>query len=227
MSGDRVTGDGDASTTPAGTGAPGAQAPRHTAPPEVGLVELFLLFSQLGLSSFGGAVSAWMHRAFVEQRGWLGETEFAAALALSRIMPGANVANLAILIGQKLRRWPGAVVAVLGLLTGPSLVVIGLAVLYRHYAGNPVIDAALEGAAAAGVGLLLAMGVRSGSAVIGSGPLAGQRAVYVIGSLVILLATFVLIGIARVPTVAAVVVLAPLSIALAYFTGAGPPADEP
>jgi len=207
--------------------SPVAQAPRQTAPPEVGLAELFLLFSQLGLSSFGGAVSAWMHRAFVEQRGWLGETEFAAALALSRIMPGANVANLAILIGQKLRRWPGAVVAVLGLLTGPSLVVIGLAVLYRHYAGNPVIDAALEGAAAAGVGLLLAMGVRSGSAVVGRGPLAGRRAVYVIGAVVILLATFVLIGVARVPTVAAVGVLAPLSIALAYLTGTGPPADEP
>jgi chromate transporter len=201
-------------------------APRGEAP-EVGLVELFLLFSQLGLSSFGGAVSAWMHRAFVEQRGWLGETEFAAALALSRIMPGANVANLAILIGQKLRRWPGAIAAVLGLLTGPSLVVIALAVLYRHYAGNPVIDAALEGAAAAGVGLLLAMAVRSGSAVIGNGPFAGRRAVYVAGAIVILLATFVLIGVARVPTVAAVVVLAPLSIALAYLTGAGPPADEP
>ena len=227
MAGDRVTGDGEANTAPAGAGAAGAHAPRQTAPPEVGLVELFLLFSQLGLSSFGGAVSAWMHRAFVEQRGWLGETEFAAALALSRIMPGANVANLAILIGQKLRRWPGAVVAVLGLLTGPSLVVIGLAVLYRHYAGNPVIDAALEGAAAAGVGLLLAMGVRSGSAVVGRGPLAGRRAVYVIGAVVILLATFVLIGVARVPTVAAVVVLAPLSIALAYLTGTGPPADEP
>jgi chromate transporter len=200
-------------------------APREETP-EVGLVELFLLFSQLGLSSFGGAVSAWMHRAFVEQRGWLGETEFAAALALSRIMPGANVANLAILIGQKLRRWPGAVAAVLGLLTGPSLVVIALAVLYRHYAGNPIIDAALEGAAAAGVGLLLAMAVRSGSAVIGTGPLAGRRAAYVAGAIVILIATFVLIGVARVPTVAAVLVLAPLSIALAYFTGAGPPTDE-
>jgi chromate transporter len=218
-----VAGNGDQTPSPA------ADAPRAQAPPEVGLVELFLLFSQLGLSSFGGAVSAWMHRAFVEQRGWLGEAEFAAALALSRIMPGANVANLAILIGQKLRRWPGAVVAVLGLLTGPSLVVIALAVLYRHYAGNPVIDAALEGAAAAGVGLLLAMAVRSGSAVIGSGgsgTFAGPRAVYVTGAIVILLATFVLIGVARVPTVAAVVVLAPLSIALAYLTGVGPPADD-
>src|SRR5689334_12613673 len=73
------------------------------APESVGLVELFLLFSQLGLSSFGGGVSAWIHRAFVERRGWLSEAEFSAALALGRIMPGANVVNLAILVGQRLR----------------------------------------------------------------------------------------------------------------------------
>ena len=194
--------------------------------PRVGLIELFRLFSQLGLSSFGGAVSAWIHRACVEQRGWLGETEFAAALALSRMMPGANVVNLAVLIGQKLRGWPGAVASVLGLLLGPSLAVIALAVLYRQFAGNAVVDAALEGAAAAAVGLLLAMGVRSGSAVIGSGPISGSRAIHVAGSLLILLAAFVLIGVLRVPTVATVLCLAPLSIALAYVMRAQPPADE-
>jgi chromate transporter len=194
--------------------------------PRVGLIELFRLFSQLGLSSFGGAVSAWMHRAFVEQRRWLGETEFAAALALSRIMPGANVVNLAVVIGQKLRAWPGAVAAVLGLLTGPSLAVIALAVLYRQFAGIALVDAALEGAAAAAVGLLLAMGVRSGSAVIGTGPISRSRAIQVAGSLLVLLAAFVLIGVLRLSTVATVLCLAPLSIALAYFTGAGPPADE-
>jgi hypothetical protein len=36
-----------------------------------------------------------------------------------------------------------------------------------------------------------------------------------------------LIGVLRAPTVATVLCLAPLSIALAWFTGAGPPADEP
>src|SRR5262245_39749783 len=72
------------------TMGPNAAAPPR---PQAGLVELFLLFSGLGLSSFGGGVSAWMHRTFVEQRGWLPHTEFAAAMALSRIMPGANVIN--------------------------------------------------------------------------------------------------------------------------------------
>jgi chromate transporter len=215
-SGDRVTGNGESDASPVA-----ASAPR-----DVGLLELFLLFSGLGLSSFGGAVSAWMHRAFVEQRGWLGETEFAAALALSRIMPGANVVNLAILIGQKLRRWPGAVAAVLGLLLGPSLAVVALAVLYRRYAGTPLVDAALEGAAAAAVGLLVAMGVRSGSAVLGSQTTSPRRVVQAVGSVLILLAVFVLIGVLRVPTVVAVLALAPLSIALAYVTHAQPPPDE-
>src|ERR1700704_7079357 len=100
----------------AGAGTEGASSPT----PQVGLIELFLLFPQLGLSSFGGGVSAWMHRAFVERRGWLGETEFAAAFALARIMPGVNVVNLAVLIGQRLRGASGAAAAALGLLVGPG-----------------------------------------------------------------------------------------------------------
>lgn len=80
----------------------------------VRLIELFLLFSQLGLSSFGGGVSAWVHKAFVQRRGWLGENEFSAALSLGRIIPGANVVNLAILVGLRMRGVPGATAAAMG-----------------------------------------------------------------------------------------------------------------
>src|SRR5207237_5055466 len=128
--GDRTVvtnGEGAASPQPHG---------KARAPLGVSLIELFLLFSQLGLSSFGGGVSAWMHRAFVERRGWLGETEFSAALALARIMPGVNVVNLAVLIGQRLRGSPGAAAAALGLLVGPSLVAIGLTVAYGAFADS-------------------------------------------------------------------------------------------
>jgi chromate transporter len=142
--------------TPARSTAPGPPGTGH-----VGLFELFVLFSRLGLSSFGGGVSAWMHRAFVERRGWLGEAEFSAALALARIMPGVNVINLAVLIGQRMRGSSGAAAAALGLLVGPSCAAIGLMIAYGALARSTVLQAVLEGAAAAAAGLLIAMGVSS------------------------------------------------------------------
>jgi chromate transporter len=209
------------------TRGPSAGAPT---PDEVGLVELFLLFSQLGLSSFGGGVSAWMHRALVERRSWLGETEFAAAFALARIMPGVNVVNLAVLIGQRLRGASGAAVAALGLLVGPSLAAIGLTVAYDALAEPAVLHAAIEGAAAAAAGLLIAMGLSSVSHGAG-GAMRGQhrpeaaaaspswfvRRWRNLGAIAVLLTVFVLIGLMRLPTVGIVLCMAPVSIALAYL----------
>jgi chromate transporter len=217
----------------AGAGTEGASSPAAEAgphPPQVGLIELFLLFSQLGLSSFGGGVSAWMHRAFVERRGWLGETEFSAALALARIMPGVNVLNLAVLIGQRLRGAPGATAAALGLLVGPSLAAIGLTVAYDALAGSAVLHAAIEGAAAAAAGLLIAMGLSSAMHGAG-GARRGERRPEAaatgpswfvprwqnLGAIAVLLTVFVLIGVMRLPTVPVVLCVAPVSIALAVL----------
>jgi chromate transporter len=209
----------------AGAGTEGASSPA----PQVGLVELFLLFSQLGLSSFGGGVSAWMHRAFVERRGWLGETEFSAALALARIMPGVNVLNLAVLIGQRLRGASGATAAALGLLVGPSLAAIGLTVAYDALAGSAVLHAAIEGAAAAAAGLLIAMGLSSATHGAGatrqgdrSDAATAGRSWFAqrwpgLGAIAVLLTVFVLIGIVGLPTVGIVLCMAPVSIGLAVL----------
>jgi chromate transporter len=208
--------------TPASCGAP--------TPDDIGLAEIFLLFSQLGLSSFGGGVSAWMHRAFVERRGWLGEGEFAAAFALARIMPGVNVLNLAVLIGQRLRGASGAAAAALGLLIGPSLAAIGLTVAYDALAGSAMLHAAMEGAAAAAAGLLIAMGLSSAAHRAGGARRGGHRPDAAaagpswfaarwqnLGAIAVLLSVFVLIGLLRLPTVAIVLCVAPVSIALAYL----------
>jgi chromate transporter len=210
-------------------GASSAAGEARSDPPQVGLVELFLLFSQLGLSSFGGGVSAWMHRAFVERRGWLGAGEFSAALALARIMPGVNVLNLAVLIGQRLRGAPGAAAAALGLLVGPSLAAIGLTVAYDALAGSAVLHAAIEGAAAAAAGLLIAMGLSSATHGAGGAARGAHRPEAAaagpswfvrwrnFGAIAVLLTVFVLIGLMRLPTVGIVLCVAPVSVALAYL----------
>jgi chromate transporter len=198
------------------TTCPAGARPPHS----IGLFELFLLFSQLGLSSFGGAVSAWMHRDFVERRQLISETEFLAAMALCRMMPGATVVNLAVVIGKRLRGAAGAAMGVLGLLLGPCLVVVGMALLYQRFSGVAVLHIVLEGLAAASVGLMIAMGVSLANHVVGFHTRSGGSALRRVGAMAVVAATFILVGVLRVPMVPVVLCLVPLSVALAYFTPA-------
>jgi chromate transporter len=195
-------------------------------PRGMGAIEVFLLVSKLGLLSFGGGVPAWMHQAFVSERGRLSETEFAAALALARIMPGVNVLNLAILVGYRSSGAAGAVAAAAGILVGPSLAIIGIATLYSRFAGISALHTVLEGIAVSAVGLLLGMGVKSGSRVLGGGSKSGCRITRSVGAIAMAGVTFVCIGVLRLPTAQSVFCLAPLSIALAYFTAEPSPRRE-
>jgi chromate transporter len=191
-----------------------------------GFIQVFLVFSQIGLSSFGGSVAVWMHREFVERRGWLEESEFAAALAVARIMPGVNIVNLAVLIGQRLKGLIGAAAAVAGLLTGPILVVIGLGFLYEQFAEMVFLQNVLEGIAASAVGLLISMGIASGRRILQHGITGSGRKIESAGAIAVLAATFVLVALLHFPTVLTVVFIAPLGIALAFFSFRASPVGE-
>jgi chromate transporter len=197
------------------------EAARPVPPTGVSIVEFFFLFSRIGLTSFGGGVSAWMHREFVETRAWLGESEFSAALAFARILPGANIVNLAVLVGHRLMGVAGAAAAVTGVLVGPSVVVIGLAFLARQFGGSIILDAALEGMAAAAAGLLIGTGLKSGGRIIRIGLTSGVAQAEGVGAITVLVAMFVLVGVLRLPTAPVVLCLAPCSWALAFFASKG------
>jgi chromate transporter len=186
-------------------------------PHNAGFAELFLLFSKIGFSSFGGGVSVWMHTALVERRGWLDEKEFSSALALARLVPGVNIVNLAVLIGHRLIGFRGAVAAVAGLLVGPSLIAIAIAILYRRFAGTMIIDAALAGTAAAAAGLLIGMGVKSCGQIVRRSLTSTRQTARGAGAIVVLVATFALVGLLRFPTAPTVLGLMPFSLALAWF----------
>jgi|SRR5579884_350951 len=172
---------------------------------EVSLLALFVAFLRLGLLSFGGGTDGWVYRDIVERRRWLDERAFAAGVAFSRIMPGSGGVNLTVHFGRLLRGGPGALVAALGLISGPFLVVIGLAVLYARIAGSPFVHAVLAGAAAAAVGLTLATGLKIAWR--------GDRSP---GPLAVTLATVFAVGVLRWPMVPVILGLAPVSIGLAW-----------
>jgi chromate transporter len=173
--------------------------------PPVPLFALYRVFFVLGLLSFGGGVSAWMHREVVAVRGWMSDAEFISGFALAQILPGVNSANLAVYLGQHLRGAPGAAAALLGMLTGPFIVVILAAIAYHRLVGLPGFAAATAGVAAVAVGMLARLGLALANRV-------PRR----LTAYAVMLVTFVAVGVLKWPLVPVVAVLAPISILAAW-----------
>ena len=173
-------------------------------PPTVS--EIFSGFLGLGLISFGGALPL-ARRAIVEQRRWLSSSDFTDLLGLCQFLPGGNVINLSVAIGMRFRGLPGALAGLLGLIAGPSLVVIGLGVLYEHTQNDPHIRHLFAGLAAAAAGLLISMVVKI---VL---PLWRRPVAAIIATL-----GFLAIALLRFPLLPTMLVLTPLSIYLASRT---------
>lgn len=155
------------------------------------LVDLFLSFTWLALQGFGG-VLAIVQRELVEKKRWLTREEFLEEWAVSQIMPGPNVINLALMIGGRYFGARGAAVAVAGMLSAPLLVVLVLAVAYAHLASNPGVAGALRGMGAVAAGLIVATGIKLASA------LKNSSLGYVTCAL-LMLATFAAIALLRWP----------------------------
>ncbi len=177
--------------------SPAAHAPTPTSR------EIFLGFLGLGFTSFGGALPL-ARRAIVEQRRWLTGAEFTDLLALCQFLPGGNVINLSVAIGMRFRGWRGALAGLLGLIAGPSLVVIGLGVLYERTQNDPHVRHLFVGLAAAAAGLLISMAVKI---VL---PLRHDP-----GAVFVALLGFIAIAILRTPLLPTMLVLTPIGIALA------------
>jgi chromate transporter len=175
-------------------------------PPTV--AALFWGFLSIGVIGFGG-VLPWARRMMVEQRRWLTPSEFTDLLGLCQFLPGPNIVNLSVALGSRFRGLPGAVAAVVGLISLPMVIVVSLGAVYAAYAEHPVVARGAEGLAAAASGLVVATALKIAS------PLRGKW----LGIFVALL-VLVAIAVLHLPLVPTMLVLAPASIALHWWRGA-------
>ncbi len=179
-----------------------------SAQPPVSLAALWSLFFRIGLFSFGGQVTSWIHREVVLMRGWMSHEEFLSGLALAQILPGVNSTNAAVFVGQRLRGVPGATVCIVGMLTGPLAAIIVAWIFYTKLVDLPGFSSIIEGVAAVALGLLARMGMT-----------AGRSAATGILPALTMAATFVAVGILKWPMLAVVAVIAPISVAACYWQG--------
>ena len=132
-----------------------AATPAHPASP----LALFIAFSLLALQGFGGVLAV-AQRELVDRRGWLSRLEFVELYAVAQLLPGPNVVNLSLMIGDRYFGLRGALAAISGMLLAPLLVVLALAASYQQLAQYPAVAGALRGMGAVASGLILAMALK-------------------------------------------------------------------
>lgn len=190
--------------------APMQDPPADSAPPprlNLSLTELFLGFARISVSGFG-MILPWARRLIVDEKKWMTAEEFNETYSLAQFLPGPNVVNLSVVFGTRIAGAAGAAVALLGLIGPPALIATALSALYAFYGDVEILRRILTGIAAAAIGLMIAVILKMAEPLL-------RR--WLAPAPFMIAATFVAIGVVRWPLVWTLVVLAPASIALAYW----------
>lgn len=179
--------------------------PINTGHRQVTRTSLFTGFALVGMLGFGGIAAALFH-VVVERRKWLSAEEYASTLGLGQVLPGANLINLATMIGDRFQGSLGALLALSGLLSMPIVILVALATLYDQFSNLPDVKSGIAAAAAGAVGLTFGTGVKLARTILKSPvPVA------------IALTSFVAIGLLRFPMLATILALAPVAIAMGFW----------
>jgi chromate transporter len=170
--------------------------------------DLFWSFTKIALQGFGG-VLAIIQRELVDKKQWLTLDEFVEDWAVAQILPGPNVVNLSLMLGDRYFGTRGALAALAGMLTFPLLAILVIAVVFTGIADSPVAQGALKGMGAVAAGLIAAVGLKLVKAL--------QSNVMGVTVCIALAAmTFVAIAILRIPLVWVLLSIGVLATGWAY-----------
>lgn len=164
------------------------------------IAALFEGFMLIGLGGFGG-VGPMARYIIVEKNAWLSEYDYAAMFGVGQILPGGNVLNVAVMLGDRFRGPLGAIAALAGIVSAPLVILLILSAIYDRFSENADVRFATAGAAAAGAGLFIGTALKMGRNLKPT-PV----------GLAIAAAAFLAIAVLRTPLLATVAVLAPLSV---------------
>jgi chromate transporter len=165
------------------------------------MAELAGLFLFIGLTSFGGGITAYIRRIVVTRRKWLTDEEFLPGLGLVQLLPGANVVGLAVYIGNHLKGPLGSLVALGSLLICPFVSTCALGFLYFHAGKTADTKALLAGITAVACGLMASMVFE-----------AGEKAIKGLFDIALIFFTFALVRFLHLSVPVVILIVAPLAI---------------
>ncbi len=111
------------------------------------LKKLFFSTFYISAFTFGGGfvIITFMKQKFVDTLHWIDEQEMLDLTALAQSSPGAIAVNAAILVGWHVAGFDGMLVAVIGTILPPMLILSLISLFYTAFASNLYVALALKG----------------------------------------------------------------------------------
>ena len=119
--------------------------------------KMFASTFTLSMFTFGGGfvIVPLMKKKFVDDYHWIEENEMLDLVAIAQSSPGAIAVNGAIVVGYKLAGILGTIVAIIGTVIPPFLIISIISFCYNAFRSNYFVSQMLEGMQA-GVGAVIA-----------------------------------------------------------------------
>lgn len=110
------------------------------------LWQLFASMFVLSSCTFGGGfvIVSLMKKKFVDEKHWLEENEMLDITAITQSAPGPLPVNASVIIGYRMAGILGSVIAVLGTILPPMIIISLISLCYEQFRTNQVIATALQ-----------------------------------------------------------------------------------
>ena len=111
------------------------------------LWEIYKIYFIIGLQLLGGGyvIMPLLKKYLIEERDWLKEEDLIDYLALSQCLPGLIALNISVFSGYALRKIKGAIMAVVGLVTTPFIIILLVASFIFNVSDNKYVQDAFFG----------------------------------------------------------------------------------
>lgn len=132
------------------------------------LVKLFFSVLYISTFTFGGGfvIITFMKRKFVDSLHWIDDQEMLDLAALAQSSPGAIAVNAAILVGWRVGGFLGMIVAVIGTILPPLVILSVISFFYAAFATNPYVALVLKGMQSGVAAVILDVVCNLGAGVI-------------------------------------------------------------
>lgn len=106
------------------------------------LTSLFLSFAKIGAFTIGGgyAMIPIIERDVVDKHHWIEKEDFLDLLVIAQTAPGILAVNMAILVGNKIKGWKGALISAFGAALPSFIIILCFALFLTQYKDSPIFE---------------------------------------------------------------------------------------